>query len=162
VCGLDIEITESALFGDTGADLKKLRLLRTAGVRIAIDDFGSGQSSLARFTDLPLDTLKIDPSFIRRLTIDRATRTLVSTIVSMAHGLSLSVTAEGVETREQLEILRQLGCDHAQGFLHSMPVTLDELALLIREGKGWLMLPADTGASEPVWDDELEGRVNAI
>ncbi len=97
VFGLDIEVPEAALFGDTLADVKKLRLLRTAGVRVAVDDFGSGQSSLARFTDLPIDTLKIDPMLVRRLTIDRASRTLVSTIISMAHGLSLTVTAEGVE-----------------------------------------------------------------
>ena len=162
VFGLDIEVPEAALFGDTLADVKKLRLLRTAGVRVAVDDFGSGQSSLARFTDLPIDTLKIDPMLVRRLTIDRASRTLVSTIISMAHGLSLTVTAEGVETREQLETLRQLGCDHAQGYLHSMAVTADELSVLLREGKGWLMLPADSGNLPSAWGDPLEGHVNAI
>lgn len=162
LCGLDIEITEGALLGDTGAEIKKLRLLRTAGVRVAIDDFGSGQSSLARFADLPIDSLKIDPTFVRRLTIDRGSRTLVSTIVSMAHGLSLSVTAEGVETREQLETLRQLGCDHSQGFLHCMPVSSDELSVLLSEGKGWLMLPADMGSVQTDWDESLPGHVNAI
>jgi EAL domain-containing protein (putative c-di-GMP-specific phosphodiesterase class I)/CheY-like chemotaxis protein len=162
LCGLDLEITEGALLGDTAAEIKKLRLLRTAGVRVSIDDFGSGQSSLARFTDLPIDSLKIDPTFVRRLTIDRGARTLVSTIVSMAHGLSLSVTAEGVETREQLETLRQLGCDHSQGFLHSMPVSSDELSVFLREGKGWLMLPADMGTLQTDWDSALEGHVNAI
>lgn len=162
LCGLELEITEGALLGDTGAEIKKLRLLRTAGVRVSIDDFGSGQSSLARFTDLPIDSLKIDPTFVRRLTIDRGARTLVSTIVSMAHGLSLSVTAEGVETREQLETLRQLGCDHSQGFLHCMPVSSEELSVMLREGKGWLMLPADMGSLHTDWEESQEGRVNAI
>ena len=162
LCGLDLEITEGALLGDCGAEIKKLRLLRTAGVRVSIDDFGSGQSSLARFTDLPIDSLKIDPTFVRRLTIDRGARTLVSTIVSMAHGLSLSVTAEGVETREQLETLRQLGCDHSQGFLHCMPVSSDELGLLLREGKGWLMLPVDMGPLNEDWENPLDSRVNAF
>ena len=157
-----VEITEDTLLYDSSATLKKLRLLRSAGVRVAVDDFGSGHSSLGRLSELPIDTLKIDPAFVSRLLVDRAARTLVSTIISLAHGLDLSVTAEGVETHEQLEMLRQMGCDHSQGYLHSKPVTRDEFSLLLQQGKGWLMLPADSGTGQAPWHETISGQVNAI
>ncbi len=162
IYSLDVEITEDTLLYDSSATLKKLRLLRSAGVRIAVDDFGSGHSSLGRLSELPIDTLKIDPAFVGRLPRDRAARTVVSTIISLAHGLDLSVTAEGVETHEQLEMLRQMGCDHSQGYLHSRPVTRDEFTLLLQQGKGWLMLPADSGTSPAPWHETISGQVNAI
>ena len=89
-----------------------------------------------RLSELPIDTLKIDPAFVSRLPVDRAARTLVSTIISLAHGLDLSVTAEGVETHEQLEMLRQMGCDHSQGYLHSKPVTREEFSAAPAAGQG--------------------------
>jgi EAL domain-containing protein (putative c-di-GMP-specific phosphodiesterase class I) len=104
-CGLDIEITEGALLDDCAAEVKRLTRLRTDGVRIAIDDFGTGYSSLSRLSDLPIDTLKIDRSFIHRLPDDGLGKTLVTTIVSLAHAFGMSVVAEGVETEEQLGAL---------------------------------------------------------
>jgi EAL domain-containing protein (putative c-di-GMP-specific phosphodiesterase class I) len=162
VFNLDVEVTESTLLHDSDATVKKLHVLRSAGIQISVDDFGSGHSALARLADLPIDALKIDPLFVRRLPHDRAARTLVSTIVSLAHGLGLTVTAEGVEKREQLELLRQYGCDHSQGFLHSKPVTRDEMGALLREGKGWVMLPIDVGQGLPPWRDTVTGQMNAL
>lgn len=101
-CGLDIEITEGALHDDCAAEIKRLKSLRATGVRVAIDDFGTGYSSLSRLSDLPIDTQKIDRSFISRLPDDNLGKKLVSTIVSLAHVFGMSVVAEGVETKEQL------------------------------------------------------------
>ncbi len=135
-CGLDIEITESTLFDDCAAEVNKLKLLRTAGIRIAIDDFGTGYSSLSRLSDLPIDTLKIDRSFINRLPDDGLGKTLVSTIISLAHVFGMSVVAEGVETEGQLGMLRELGCDQVQGFLLGKPVARDVFTELLQKGNG--------------------------
>jgi diguanylate cyclase (GGDEF)-like protein len=120
--GIDIEITEGALFGDSSACVHALRLLRAAGVRIAIDDFGTGFSSLGRLSELPIDTLKIDRMFTSRLPADRRGCTLVSTIIGLSHAFDMTAVAEGVETRDQLNYLMREGCDESQGFLHSRPV----------------------------------------
>jgi len=138
-CGLDIEITEGALLDDCAAEVRRLKLLRTAGVRIAIDDFGTGYSSLSRLSDLPIDTLKIDRTFINRIPDNGSGKTLVSTIISLAHAFGMSVVAEGVETEEQLGVLWEMGCDEAQGFLLSKPVARDAFAELLENGKGRLM-----------------------
>jgi diguanylate cyclase (GGDEF)-like protein len=140
--GLDVEITEGALQEDSEAEIRKLKVLQAAGVRIAIDDFGTGYSSLARLSSLPVDTLKIDRSFVSRLPDERSGRTLVSTIISLARALGMTVVAEGVETTEQLGVLWEMGCDQSQGYLHSKAVSRDELAQLLEHGKGKLMLPA--------------------
>jgi EAL domain-containing protein (putative c-di-GMP-specific phosphodiesterase class I) len=145
-CGLDIEITEGALLDDCGADVKRLKLLRSAGVRIAIDDFGTGYSSLSRLSDLPIDTLKIDRTFISRLPDDGSGKTVVSTIISLAHAFGMTVVAEGVETEDQLGVLWELGCDQAQGFLFSRPVERDGFAELLEKGKGRLTSLTGRGA----------------
>ena len=137
-CGLDIEITEGALFDGCAAEVQKLQRLRTAGVRIAIDDFGTGYSSLSRLSDLPIDTLKIDRSFVSRLPDDSLGLTLAATIISLAHALGMSVVAEGVETEEQLAALREMGSDEAQGFLLSKPVPRDAFTELLEKGNGRL------------------------
>ncbi len=129
--GLDIEITESALLDHRVAEVAALRRLRAAGVCVAIDDFGTGYSSLSRLADLPIDTLKIDRSFISRLPGDRPDTTVVSTIIALAHAFGLTVVAEGVETREQADLLRSLGCDELQGFLFSRPLPRAELICLL-------------------------------
>jgi diguanylate cyclase (GGDEF)-like protein len=136
--GLDIEITEGALFDDCAAEVQKLQRLRAAGVRVAIDDFGTGYSSLSRLSDLPIDTLKIDRSFVSRLPDDSLGRTLVATIISLAHAFGMSVVAEGVETEAQLAALRDMDSDEAQGFLLSKPVTRDAFTELLEKGKGHL------------------------
>ncbi len=130
--GIDIEITEGALAGDSATCVQSLRSLRAAGVRIAIDDFGTGFSSLGRLSELPIDTLKIDRSFTMRLPGDRKGCTLVSTIVELAHAFDMSTVAEGVETQEQLEYLIKEGCDESQGYLHSRPVAKAEFERLMR------------------------------
>jgi EAL domain-containing protein (putative c-di-GMP-specific phosphodiesterase class I) len=120
--GLDIEITEGALLDDSLSVTQTLQSLRAVGTQISIDDFGTGYSSLSRLSKLPVDALKIDRSFTSALVGDESSQAVVSTIVSLARAFKLSTVAEGVETTEQLEILRTLGCEQSQGFLHSRPV----------------------------------------
>jgi diguanylate cyclase (GGDEF)-like protein len=140
-CGLDIEITEGALFEDCTDEVRKLKLLRGAGVRVAIDDFGTGYSSLSRLSELPIDTLKIDRSFVTRLPQDQSGETLVSTIITLAHAFGMSVVAEGVETSEQLAMLCKLGCDELQGYLLSKPLSCERFTELLEQGKGRLLSP---------------------
>jgi diguanylate cyclase (GGDEF)-like protein len=129
--GIDIEVTEGALIGDSSACVHSLRLLRAAGLRVAIDDFGTGFSSLGRLSELPIDTLKIDRSFIVRVPGDRKFGTLVSTIIGLAHAFEMTTVAEGVETQEQLDYLVRAGCDESQGYLHSRPVPREEFERLM-------------------------------
>src|ERR1700736_3984477 len=129
--GVDIEVTEGALAGDSSACVHALRMLRAAGVRIAIDDFGTGFSSLGRLSELPIDTLKIDRSFTARLPSDRKSCTLVSTIIGLAHAFDMTTVAEGVETQAQLDYLIHEGCDESQGYLHSRPVSKAEFERLL-------------------------------
>jgi EAL domain-containing protein (putative c-di-GMP-specific phosphodiesterase class I) len=105
--------------------MSELQALRDIGVGVEIDDFGTGYSSLSYLRHLPIDTLKIDRSFISQIHINPADEAIVSAILAMAHCLGLEVTAEGVETAAQLEVLRRLGCEVAQGFLFSRPLTAD-------------------------------------
>jgi diguanylate cyclase (GGDEF)-like protein len=141
--GLDIEITEGALLADAEPEIRKLQLLRNTGVRVAIDDFGTGYSSLTRLSSLPIDTLKIDRSFISQVVKSAAGDTLVKTIVGLARAFKMLTVAEGVETQEQLDFLWQVNCDQSQGFLHSRAVTAPEFATMLLQGKGGLVLPAE-------------------
>jgi diguanylate cyclase (GGDEF)-like protein len=129
--GVDVEITEGALFGDAAPWIHSLRLLRAAGIRIAIDDFGTGFSSLGRLSELPIDTLKIDRMFTSRLPSDRKSCTLVSTIIGLAHAFDMTTVAEGVENHAQLDFLIREGCDESQGYLHSKPVPKAQLETLL-------------------------------
>ncbi|HUN72748.1 MAG TPA: EAL domain-containing protein, partial [Steroidobacteraceae bacterium] len=134
--GLDLEITETGLLHDVEGASRKLRELRAAGLRIALDDFGTGYSSLGLLSKLPVDVVKIDRSFISGLPADRASVTLVSSVIGLASAFGLQVVAEGVETEGQLEILRRLGCDYSQGYLHSRPVPAEQLEKVLREQAG--------------------------
>ena len=134
--GLDAEITEGALVGDSSAAIHKLKMLRAAGINIAIDDFGTGYSSLSRLAHLPIDTLKIDRSFISEMAADARSKRLVSIIVSIARAFGLVVVAEGVESQDQLGTLWQLGCDQSQGYLHSKPLPAQQFAALLEAGRG--------------------------
>ncbi|HEY3786091.1 MAG TPA: EAL domain-containing protein [Steroidobacteraceae bacterium] len=129
--GIDLEITESLLIDPDSSEVHKLRALRAAGVRVAIDDFGTGYSSLSRLSDLPVDTLKIDRSFIKGLPRDRASARLVPTIVGLAHAFDLVTVAEGVETAAQLEFLKEAGCHQSQGYLHARPMPAADLEALL-------------------------------
>jgi diguanylate cyclase (GGDEF)-like protein/PAS domain S-box-containing protein len=129
--GLDLEITETGLLHDVEGASRKLRELRSAGMRVAIDDFGTGYSSLGLLSKLPVDLLKIDRSFISGLPLDPASGTLVSSIIGLASAFNLIAVAEGVETEEQLELLRKLRCNHSQGFLHSRPIPAQQLEQML-------------------------------
>ena len=146
--GIDIEITEGVLLGDSSDCVRALRYLRNAGIRIAIDDFGTGYSSLARLSELPIDTLKIDRVFTQRLPEDRRTGTLVETIIDLAHAFDMTTVAEGVETQGQLDYLRRAGCDESQGYLHSRPVPREEFEqLLLRVNTGAVSTGAATNGA---------------
>ncbi len=119
--GIDIEITESMLMHDLEASIRKLSQLREAGIGVAIDDFGTGYSSLRLLARLPVDTLKIDRSFIQNITDAPNIMTLVTTVVSLASAFGMRTVAEGVETAEQLQMLRATGCNQAQGFFFARP-----------------------------------------
>jgi diguanylate cyclase (GGDEF)-like protein len=129
--GIDLEVTEGALLGDSSSCVQALRFMRSAGIRIAIDDFGTGYSSLARLSELPIDTLKIDRVFTRRLPEDRRSGTLVATIIDLAHAFDMTTVAEGVETQKQLDYLARAGCDESQGYLHSRPIPRVEFEQLL-------------------------------
>jgi diguanylate cyclase (GGDEF)-like protein/PAS domain S-box-containing protein len=129
--GLDLEITETGLLHDVEGASRKLRELRSAGMRVAIDDFGTGYSSLGLLSKLPVDLLKIDRTFISGLPEDPASVTLVSSIIGLASAFNLIAVAEGVETEQQLELLRKLACHHSQGFLHSVPVPAEQLEQML-------------------------------
>lgn len=146
--GLDIEITEGALHEDSATEIRKLKVLRAAGVKIAIDDFGTGYSSLSRLSSLPIDTLKIDRSFIKELPDDAASKTLVKSIVSLARAFRMNTVAEGVETQEQLNFLWQAGCDQSQGYFHSRPVPRKDLADVLEHGKGIALLPPEPAGGD--------------
>ena len=120
--GLELEITESLIMEDVRHNIASLKAIRDMGVSIAIDDFGTGFSSLSYLAKLPVDTLKIDRSFVIDMTVGPEGLGLVSTIINLAHSLKLKVVAEGVETEEQSRLLRLLDCDEMQGFLFSKPV----------------------------------------
>ena len=125
-CGVDprqlvLEVTESVFFEDDCHVIQQLTSLRTAGVRVALDDFGTGFSSLGRLQDLPVDTLKIDQSFVSMINTGTEQLPILNAMIGMAHGLGLTVTAEGVETAAQAGYLMNLDCDSLQGFLFSAP-----------------------------------------
>jgi len=132
--GIDLEITESLIMEDIDASIEKLTAARSLGVNIAIDDFGTGYSSLAYLARLPLQALKIDRSFIVAMLDKPDTMAVVSTVVSLAHALKLRVVAEGVDSEDQVRVLRDLRCDEMQGFLFSRPVPFDMMAVLLKTG----------------------------
>jgi diguanylate cyclase (GGDEF)-like protein/PAS domain S-box-containing protein len=124
---LELEITESMVMENISLHIGTLSAVKEMGIRVAIDDFGTGYSSLSYLAKLPIDTLKIDRSFILSMTDDPASMAIVSSIISLAHSLDLDVVAEGVETEEHARFLRLLKCDAMQGYLFSRPVPLDQL-----------------------------------
>jgi diguanylate cyclase (GGDEF)-like protein/PAS domain S-box-containing protein len=133
---LRLEITESMLLDDVEPVIGTLTALKALGVQLALDDFGTGYSSLNYLTQFAADTLKIDQSFIRRLESDDGALAIVHAITTLAQALGMNVTAEGIETAEQLA-KAQLLCDHGQGFYFSEPVTGDELTRLLRRKAAW-------------------------
>jgi predicted signal transduction protein with EAL and GGDEF domain len=131
---LGIEITESILISNMERAIEVLTQVRSLGVPVAIDDFGTGYSSLAYIVTLPIDELKIDRAFVKKITADPAYEGIVRTCVSLGRGLNLKVVAEGVETEAQAAALRALGCDQAQGFYYSPPVPAEQLVRMLEKG----------------------------
>jgi EAL domain-containing protein (putative c-di-GMP-specific phosphodiesterase class I) len=130
---LELELTESVLMKNVRETASTLRVLKDMGLHISIDDFGTGYSSLSYLKRFPLDTLKIDQSFIREITTDPDNAAITTAIIAMAHSLKLRVIAEGVETEEQLAFLRGHGCNAMQGFLYSRPLPAAEIVRFIQE-----------------------------
>ncbi|WP_328721503.1 EAL domain-containing protein [Streptomyces sp. NBC_00247] len=151
---LQLELTESAVMGSAGRPLRALQALSDMGVRIAIDDFGTGYSNLAYLSRLPVSVLKLDGSFVRGFRYDDGGRhpspadeTIVQALVELAHRLGLTVTAECVETVEQAERLRRIGCDTGQGWLYSRAVAPERIAELI--DAGGVAAPGATASGAP-------------
>ena len=132
---IELEITESFLMRNLEANAEIVNSLKQLGFKISIDDFGTGYSSLAYLKKLGVDYLKIDQSFIHEIMIDPSNEAIISAIIVMSHHLGIKVIAEGVENREQCDFLRRLACDEAQGYYFSLPVTVEEAELLLKQGK---------------------------
>jgi diguanylate cyclase (GGDEF)-like protein/PAS domain S-box-containing protein len=138
---LELELTESVVMKNCERAASRLTELRALGVSSAIDDFGTGYSSLKYLQNLPIDTLKIDQSFIRNLDpsadVQSANGAIVQAIVTLAQQLGLRVVAEGVETDEELEVLRRLGCDFVQGYLFSRPMSVEQCNQFLHSSSSW-------------------------
>ncbi|HYJ45156.1 MAG TPA: EAL domain-containing protein, partial [Pyrinomonadaceae bacterium] len=132
---LELEVTESSVMKNTESAINTLRELKAMGIKISIDDFGSGYSSLSYLKNLPIDVLKIDQSFVRDMSTDPNDAAIVMAIVQLAHSLKLKVTAEGVENEDQLRFLRLLRCDEMQGFLFCKPIPVEGFEQLLLEGR---------------------------
>jgi len=157
-------VTESSLPHDLESIRKVLQQLRDCGFSVAIDDFGTGYSSLSHLKHFPIDTLKIDISFIADLETDPGDAAITEAIIALARGLGLSVVAEGVGTQAQLEFLQDRGCDYFQGYWVSPALPADDFVAMARSrpGKGMVVVeggvPEDSAASSPA-DDEARAAV---
>ena len=123
---LDVELTERGVTLNDSRSAATLQGLKDLGLRVAVDDFGTGHSALSYLKTFPLDIVKIDRSFIRGIDSDSSDAAIISAVIAMAHKLDLEVVAEGVETKEQLDFLRNERCDQVQGFLFSKPLPAEE------------------------------------
>jgi EAL domain-containing protein (putative c-di-GMP-specific phosphodiesterase class I) len=130
---LILELTESLLMENAQTNIDMLRAIKLLGVRLSMDDFGTGYSSLSYLKRFPLDELKIDQVFVRDLPDDPGNAAIVGSVISMARGLGLTVTAEGVETPEQMNFLKMHGCDQFQGYLFSRPLPMSEFTALLAQ-----------------------------
>jgi diguanylate cyclase (GGDEF)-like protein/PAS domain S-box-containing protein len=135
---IELEITESMALSDVSHAIEMVRQLKNAGVRIAVDDFGTGHSSLSYLRRFDIDHIKIDRSFIAGIGMERSDETIVKAIIAMGHSLGLRIVAEGVETREQFAFLKAHGCDRVQGYLFSRPLDASSLERLIQNGNALL------------------------
>jgi EAL domain-containing protein (putative c-di-GMP-specific phosphodiesterase class I) len=152
---IELEITESGLARYPVATTDSIRALRKCGFKLAIDDFGTDYSSLSRLKSFDVHLLKIDQSFVRDMTVDSDDAAIVRAIIEMGHALGLTMLAEGVETREQLELLRQYGCRRCQGFYFGKPVSADEFEAVLRANKLVLAKAVD---ETPLAFDALDAR----
>jgi EAL domain-containing protein (putative c-di-GMP-specific phosphodiesterase class I) len=130
-----MEITETAMMRNVTEAGRQIETLAHAGIVFSVDDFGTGYSSLGQLDTLPVQSLKIDRTFVERLCRPNGTGSIVDAIISMAHSLGLEVVAEGVETEEQWEYLRELKCDTVQGYLFSKPLPAAEVAAMLKRSR---------------------------
>jgi len=154
---LKLEITESVVMNNAEQSVKTISELRKMGIRVSIDDFGTGYSSLSYLHRLPVDTLKIDRSFVNSVGENGEDSEILQTIISLAKNLKMRVIAEGIETESQLNILKNLGCDYGQGYLMSKPLPNDVMEELLHRKQEWL--PSKT-PENPVPVTELAGDEN--
>jgi predicted signal transduction protein with EAL and GGDEF domain len=157
---LELEITESAMMEDEEQAARSLVELKQLGLDVALDDFGTGYSSLSYVQRYPVDSLKIDRSFVKEVSVDPEAQAITTAIVAMAHGLGLTVVAEGVETAEQETFLVELGCDRLQGFRFARPQAAREVAELLRDGLslGSAATPSQLGDAVGRRDSAAAGR----
>ena len=146
---LRLEVTERTLVEELRASRETLRALSALGVRLAIDDFGAGASSLAILQEFDADVLKLDRMFAQNLTTNRRNRAVIHAVTTLAHELGMRVTIEGIETVEQLEIARELGCDNVQGFLISRPVPANDVPPLLEAGMFEALVRVARSHSDP-------------
>ena len=138
---ITIEVTETALLHDMAAATDVLEAIEALGISLDLDDFGTGYSSLVYLKHFPVNRIKIDRSFVSGLGTDAADTAIVASTIALAHSIGLSAVAEGVETADQLTVLRQMGCDFAQGYLLSRPLPLDQLHAWLAEHVPSRLLP---------------------
>ncbi|HEY9029037.1 MAG TPA: bifunctional diguanylate cyclase/phosphodiesterase, partial [Burkholderiaceae bacterium] len=148
--GLMLELTESTLMHDTDNTVSALRILREHGVKLAIDDFGTHYSSLSYLKRFPVDSLKIDGSFVSDIHTDADAAAITRAIISMGHSLRLTVIAEGVETQEQCRFLEQLECDEVQGHYLGAPIYADAMQALLQQQRGTVTLLSQKQGAGPV------------
>ena len=144
---LKLEITVSTIMRDVEATIATLGQLKGLGIQLAIDDFGTGYSSLAYLKRLPLDVLKIDRSFVTGIGVDREDRAIVKAIISLAKSLKLSITAEGIETEDQADLLREWQCEHGQGYYFARPLSFGDFTTLLSASGGLPRSQHDGGLS---------------
>ena len=130
---IELELTESLVMDNPKKIISMLNVLKNIGLRLSVDDFGTGYSSLSYLSQFPLDALKIDKSFIHKMKNGKKNLALVQSIIAIAHSLNLEVIAEGVETSEQLDSLKMMGCENAQGYHFSPPLPANEASLLLSD-----------------------------
>lgn len=155
---LELEITESVLIGETDAALDTLHQLKSLGIRLSVDDFGTGFSGLSYLSQMPIDALKIDQKFVREINQGHQAKTIIKGIVGMARSLGLKITAEGVENEEQALFLRDLGCHEGQGYLYSKPLTSAAMGHYLQAEQTRQRIDATKNA----FIDALAGRYNKI
>ena len=142
---LQLEISEAVLMRDDPRMFDRLDALKAIGVRLAIDDFGTGYASLSYLKRLPVDCLKIDRSLVKGVGYETEDTAIIRAVTGLAHSLGITVTAEGIETREQLVQLRAVGCDQGQGYFFARPVSADRIPELLAS------LGADERNGSPSW-----------
>ena len=135
--GLKLELTESMAMEDVDSAIQQLLRLKNEGLHISLDDFGTGYSSLSYLHRLPIDSLKIDKSFVECMETIREHEDIVGTIVTLGHRLKLDIIAEGVETLAQARLLTQLQCQYAQGYFFAKPLPKEHATQLLAENKSW-------------------------